>query len=108
MIYLRPLSAIPIVKFIVFFLTFLKNIVFQLVDTRSLKLLICPRLGLSHLNVHKFNHSFCSLETETTSFLFFHHDTVFHVYIFNKVKIVFQSFDSLSDMNKLTLCIVMQ
>ena len=60
-------------------------------NLKGLKLLTRLRLGLSHLNEHRFNHNFegcinplrtCSLEVESTSHLFFHshyHDSIRHI-----------------------------
>ena len=57
--------------------------VYNIVDPNSLKLLTRLRLGLSHLNEHKFNHNFkecvnplcpCSLQVESVS-QFFHYFT---------------------------------
>ena len=60
-------------------------------NLKGLKLLTRLRLGLSHLNEHRFNHNFegctnplstCSLEVESTSHLFLHchyHDFIRHI-----------------------------
>ena len=59
--------------------------VYNICKPIGLKLLTWLRLGLSHLNEHRFNHNFensvnplcnCSLEVETTSQFFLHHSTI--------------------------------
>ena len=61
----------------------LPNPVYGIHNPLGLRLLIRLRLGLSHLNEHKFNHNFkncvnplctCSLEIESTSHFFLHCD----------------------------------
>ena len=58
------------------------NLVYKIPDPLSLKLLTRLRLGLSHLNEHRFNHNFdscinrlcsCSLEVEPTKHFFLHY-----------------------------------
>ena len=57
------------------------NPVYDIYNPLDLRLLTRLRLGLSHLNEHKFNHNFrncfnalctCSLEIESTSHFFLH------------------------------------
>ena len=79
----------------------------------GIKLLTRLRLGLSHLNEHKFNHNFddcvnpfctCSLEPESTShfFLFCHYHNAIRSILFEDLNSVNKNMFKLSD-NELTL-----
>ena len=70
------------------------TIVYDIYNPLGLCLLTRLRLGVSHLNEHKFNHNFknhvnpfCSLEIESTSHLFFHcnHYNNVHSTLLNEV-----------------------
>ena len=59
----------------------IQRAIYSINNPVGLKLLTCLRLGLSHLNEHRFNHNFkncikplcsCSLETESTSHFLVH------------------------------------
>ena len=82
----------------------------------GIKLLTRLRLGLSHLNEHKFNHNFddcvnpfctCSLEPESTShfFLHCHHYNTIQSILFKDLNSVDKNLFKLSD-NKLTLILL--
>ena len=58
-----------------------QSIMYDIFDPKGLKFLTCLRLGLIHLNKHKFRHNFqnclhslcsCSLEIEDTSYCLLH------------------------------------
>ena len=79
-------------------------------DPKGLTFLTRWRLGLSHLNKHRFQHSFqdcvnpicsCSLEIEDTSryFLHCHHSShhFFGVIFMNSVKSICDNFESMPD-----------
>ena len=74
----------------------------------GLKLRTRLRLGLSHLNVHRFNHNFesclnplctCSLEVESTThfFLHFHHFNAICIALNNSPKDIDKDISKLSD-----------
>ena len=82
----------------------------------GIKLLTRLRLGLSHLNEHKFNHNFddcvnpfctCSLEPESTShfFLHCHHYNTIRSILFKDLNSVDKNLFKLSD-NELTLILL--
>ena len=82
----------------------------------GIKLLTRLRLGLSHLNEHKFNHNFddcvnpfctCSLEPESTShfFLHCHHYNAIQSILFEDLNSVDKNLFKLSD-NELTLILL--
>ena len=88
-----------------------ENSVFNIFEPNGLKLLTRLRLGLSHLNEHRFRHNFencvntlcsCSLETEDTLhyLLHCHHFSQHRLVLMNSVKSVLNNFESLSDNNK--------
>ena len=88
--------------------------VFHIFDPQGLVLLTRLRLGLSHLNAHKFKHNFndcinplctCSLETEDNTHFFLHcqHYTSFRIDLVSKVTSVYPSFVTLNDINKVNL-----
>ena len=88
-----------------------ENSVFNIYEPNGLKLLTRLRLGLSHLNEHRFRHNFencvnplcsCSLETEGTLhyLLHCHHFSKHRLVLMNSVKSVLNNFESLSDNNK--------
>ena len=85
-----------------------RNSMYNIFDPRGLKFLTHLRLGLSHLNAHRFRHSFqdclnplcsCGLETEDTSHYLKHsHHFSNHLADFmNSVKSVCDNFESMSD-----------
>ena len=74
----------------------------------GLKLPTRLRLGLSHLNEHRFNHNFdscsnplcsCSLEVESTKhfFLHFHHYTNIHKTLLNTIEMIDKSILNVND-----------
>ena len=82
----------------------------------GIKLLTRLRLGLSHLNEHKFNHNFddcvnpfctCNLEPESTShfFLHCHHYNAIQSILFEDLNSVDKNLFKLSD-NELTLILL--
>ena len=88
-----------------------ENSVFNIYESNGLKLLTRLRLGLSHLNEHRFRHNFencvnplcsCSLETEDTLhyLLHCHHFSQHRLVLMNSVISVRNNFESLSDNNK--------
>ena len=85
---------------------------YNISDPIRLKLLPCLRLGLSHLNEHKFRHNFqdclnplcsCSLEIEyTTHYLLYCWHFSNHRYdLINSVKLIIPNFKSLTDNNRI-------
>ena len=89
----------------------LENSIFNIFDLEGLKLLTRLCLGFSHVNEHRFGHSFqeclnllykCSLETQNTSnyLLHCHHDTPFRTDLMNSVKTFFVEFESLAGCKK--------
>ena len=85
--------------------------VYNIFNPIGLKLLTRLRLGFSHLNEHKFRHSFqdclnplclCSLEIEDTTHYLLHcqYFSAHRINLINSVKSVFYNFDSLSDNEK--------
>ena len=82
--------------------------IYNIFDPKGLKFLTRLRLGLSHLNEHRFRHNFqdclnplcsCSLEIEDTShyLLHCHHFSHHRVALMNSVKSICDNFDSMSD-----------
>ena len=85
-----------------------QNSVYNILNPKGLKFLTHLRLGLSHLNVHRFRHNFqdllnplcsCSLEPEDTSHYLFHchHFSNHRADLMNSVKSVCDNFESMSD-----------
>ena len=85
-----------------------QNSIYNIFDPKGLKFLTRLRLGLSHLNAHRFRHNFqdclnplcsCSLETEDTShyLLYCHHFSNHRAHLMNSVKSVCDNFESMSD-----------
>ena len=77
-------------------------------DPKGLKLLNCLRLGLSHLNEHKFRHNFqdclnplcsCSLEIEDTSHYLLHclNFSIHRIDLMNSVNSIIPNFESMND-----------
>ena len=84
--------------------------IYNIFDPIGLKLLTRLRLGLSHLNEHKFRHNFqdclnplcsCSLEIEDTTHYLLHcqHFSNHRYDLMNSVKSVIPNFESLTDNN---------
>ena len=82
--------------------------IYNIFDPKSLTFRTRLRLGLSHLNEHRFRHNFqdclnplcsCSLEIEDTShyLLHCHHFSHHRVALMNSVKSIYDNFDSMSD-----------
>ena len=82
--------------------------VYNILDPNGLKLLTRLRLGLSHLNEHKFNHNFkecvnplcfCSLQVESVShfFLHCHYFTDIRKTLFNELQSVGENILNQSD-----------
>ena len=85
--------------------------VYNIFDPIGLKFLTRLRLDFSHLNEHRFRHNFqdclnplcsCSLQTEDTIhyLLHCHHFSQHRIDLINRVKYIFEGFDSLSDISK--------
>ena len=85
--------------------------IYNIFDPKGLTFLTRLRLGLSHLNEHRFRHNFqdclnplcsCSLEIEDTShyLLHCHHFSHHRVALMNSVKSICDNFDSMSDNDK--------
>ena len=92
-----------------------QNSIYNIFDPKGLKFLTRLRLGLSHLNAHRFRHNFqdclnplcfCSLETEDMSYYLLHcHQFSNHrAHLMNSVKSVCDNFDSMSDNLKRMYC----
>ena len=90
------------------FICAVQNSIYNIFDPKGLKFLTRLRLGLSHLNAHRFRHNFqdylnplrsCSLETEDTShyLLHCHHFSNHRAHLMNSVKSVCDNFESMSD-----------
>ena len=86
----------------------IQNSIYNIFDPKGLKLLTRLRLGLSHLNKHKFQHNFqdclnplcsCSLEAEDTKhyLLHCHHFSLHWTDLMNSVIPVFDNFESMPD-----------
>ena len=82
--------------------------IYNIFDPKGLTFPAHLRLGLSHLNEHRFRHDFqdclnplcsCSLEIEDTShyLLHCHHFSHHRVALMNSVKSICDNFDSMSD-----------
>ena len=82
--------------------------IYNIFDPKSLTFRTRLRLGLSHLNEHRFRHNFqdclnplcsCSLEIEDTShyLLNCHHFSHHRVALMNSVKLICDNFDFMSD-----------
>ena len=81
--------------------------IYNIFDPKGLTFLTRLRLGLNHLNEHRFRHNFqdclnplcsCSLEIEDTShyLLHCHHFSHHRVVLMNSVKSICDNFDSMS------------
>ena len=90
------------------------NLVFDIHNPLALRLLTTLRLGLSHLNEHKFNHNFkncvnplctCSLEIESKSHFFLHcnHDNNIRSTLLNEFKSLDGNIVKLSDTTLINL-----
>ena len=88
--------------------------IYNIFDPIGLKLLTRFRLGLSHLNEHKFRHNFqdclnplcsCSLEIEdTTHYLLHCQHFSNHCYdLMDSVKSIIPNFESLTDNNRIDI-----
>ena len=88
--------------------------IYNVFNTQGLTLLTRLRLGLSHLDEHRFRHNFkdcinplcsCSSEVENTLhfFLHCHHYSTFRMGLMNKVNQIDENFSYLSDDNKVSL-----
>ena len=88
-----------------------ENSIFNIHNPIGIKLLSRLRLGLSHLNDHKFKHNFqdrvnplcsCSLEPETTShyFLRCHHFCDIRTTLVSEINLIYDGFCNLSDEQK--------
>ena len=84
-------------KFLLCYIEFSPNSIFNLCNPKELKFLTSLRLGFSHLNEHKFNHNlqnclniFCTCSHIPKStihfFLHCHHYTDIRKVLFNKIK----------------------
>ena len=82
--------------------------IYNIFDPKGLTFRTRLRLGLSHLNEHRFRHNFqdclnplcsCSLEIEDTShyLLHCHHFSHHRVALMNSIKSIFDNCDSMSD-----------
>ena len=82
--------------------------IYSIFDPKGLKLLTRLRLGLSHLNEHKFRHNFqdclnllcsCSLEIEDTSHYLLHclHFSNHRTDLMNSVNSIIPNFESMND-----------
>ena len=85
--------------------------IYSIFDEKRLKLLTRLRLGLSHLNEHKFRHNFqdclnplcsCSLEIKDTShyLLHCHHFSNRRIDLINSVNSIIPNFESMNDSMK--------
>ena len=90
--------------------------IYNVFNPQGLKFLTRLRLGLSHLNEHRFRHNFkdcinplcsCSLEVENTLhfFLHCHHYSTFRMGLMNKVNQIDENFSYLSDDNNVSLLV---
>ena len=88
--------------------------IYNVFNPQGLKFLTRLRLGLSHLNEHRFRHNFkdcinplcsCSLEVENTLhfFLHCHHYSTLFMGLMNEVNQTDENFSYLSDDNKVSL-----
>ena len=93
-------------KLLYFIRPFQTNI-YNIFDPKGLTILTHLRLGLSHLNEHRFRHNFqdclnplcsCILEIEDASHYLWqcHHFSHYRVVLMNSVKSICDSFDSMS------------
>ena len=93
------------------FIRLVQNKIYNIFDPEGLKFLTRLRVGLSHLNAHRFCHNFqdclnplcpCSLEIEDTTHYLLHrrHFSTQRANLMNSVKSVFQNFEFLSENNK--------
>ena len=87
---------------------------YNISDPIRLKLLPCLRLGLSHLNEHKFRHNFqdclnplcsCSFEIEDTTryLLYCEHFSNHRNDLMNSVKSIIPSFETFTDNNRIDI-----
>ena len=85
-----------------------QNSIFKILNPLGIKLLTRLRLGLSHLNEHRFRHNFqdclnplcsCSLEIESTThfFLHCHYYNTFRQTLLDTVETIIQDISHLSD-----------
>ena len=84
-------------------LSFIRTVqsnIYHIFDPKGLKFLTRLRLGLSHLNEHKFRHNF--METEDSSHYFLHCQHLFNhrIDLKNSVKSVIINFESMTDNRK--------
>ena len=90
---------------------------YNISDPIRLKLLPCLRLGLSHLNEHKFRHNFqdclnplcsCSLEIEDTTHYLLHCQNFSNnrYDLVNSVKSIIPSFESLTGNNRIDILVM--
>ena len=88
--------------------------IYNVFNPQGLKFLTRLRLGLSHLNEHRFRHNFkdcinplssCSLEIENTLHFFLHcqHYSTFRMGLMNKVNQIDENFSYLSDDKKVSV-----
>ena len=84
------------------------NSVYNIHNPVGINLLTRSRLGLSHLNKHRFNHKFqnctnpkcfCSFENESTTHFFLHCHFYIHIKatLFDKLKEIVNNLQELSD-----------
>ena len=82
--------------------------IYNIFDPKGLKLLTRLRVGLSHLNEHRFRHNFqdflnplcsCSLEVEDTThyLLHCHHFSHLRINLMDNVKTICNDFETMSD-----------
>ena len=106
---IRNSDSISIFKSrLLYFIRPVQTNIYNIFDPKGLTFLTHLRLGLSHLNEHRFQHNFqnclnslcsCSLEIEDTShyLLHFHHFSHHRVDLMNSVKSICDHFDSMPD-----------
>ena len=90
------------------------NSTYRIHNLVGIRLLTRLRLGLSHLNEHKFRHNFadcvnslcsCSIKTETTIYFFLHCRNFFSIRrkLFDKIKLLDETLLQLNDEGLLTV-----
>ena len=106
---IRNSDSISIFKSrLLYFIRPVQTNIYNIFDPKGLTFLTHLRLGLSHLNEHRFQHNLqnclnslcsCSLEIEDTShyLLQFHHFSHHRVDLMNSVKSICDHFDSMPD-----------
>ena len=93
------------------FIRLVQNKIYNIFDPEGLEFLTRLRVGLSHLNAHRFHHDFqyclnplcsCNLEIEDTThyLLHSHHFSTQRANLMNSIKLVFQNFEFLPENNK--------